>query len=588
MSTIIYLFRTYLNYLDNRVWLLLIFSILVAFLDGFGLSMLMPLMESLEMNNDTTEDGVLVRLVRFLGLYGTLNSVLKFMFGIFFVKAIIKFSMGYFQARMLRSLNVRLSTKMYSSIVEVDYSYFSKYNVGHFMAIINVHLPILVNSFSSFISLITSLTMTLTYLVMAGLISWEIAVFSLLMGLLVIGLMQVIVNYVKKLSKVIASIDKENTQIAIQAIYAFKYMASTYSYEKIKNIYKKSIVKITKLSFQQGVASTFSQAFQELATIFLLIALILIQVQALGHPITAVMVVLMLFYRGINQMLSVQRQYQYLVSIVGKIESADAELQSLNKFKENRGLIKLDTNINKKDLIFKNVCYSYQGNKTYAVKNINLTINANKTVALVGPSGSGKSTLVDLLTGLLKPTEGEILFDKTNLNEIDFRSWRPKIGFVNQEITLFDDSLWNNICLYDDKATEEKLVEICKLANIWDFIKETDNGLYTLVGDRGARLSGGQRQRISIARELYKDPDMLILDEATSALDAESESIIKESIEKLKGKLTVVIIAHRLSTIKQADVVYLMEKGEVIGSGSFDELYTKKVQFSKMVELQRL
>ena len=153
---------------------------------------------------------------------------------------------------------------------------------------------------------------------------------------------------------------------------------------------------------------------------------------------------------------------------------------------------------------------------------------------------------------------------------------------------LFDDSIWNNITLYVIDASEEKIREACESANIWEFVYGAELGLQTMIGDRGIRLSGGQRQRLSIARELYKKPDLLILDEATSALDAESESVIKEAIEKLKGTMTVVIIAHRLSTIKHADNVIVMEKGRIIESGSYNELIQSKNKFHQMVEMQTL
>jgi subfamily B ATP-binding cassette protein MsbA len=142
--------------------------------------------------------------------------------------------------------------------------------------------------------------------------------------------------------------------------------------------------------------------------------------------------------------------------------------------------------------------------------------------------------------------------------------------------------------MFDPEATDEKIKKACLSANIWEFVSGTEDGLQTKIGDRGIRLSGGQRQRLSIARELYKLPDLLILDEATSALDAESESVIKEAIESLKGKMTVVIIAHRLSTIKHADKVYVMDKGKIVESGSYAELIQSKNKFHQMVEMQSL
>lgn len=589
MSTILYLFKTYINHLDNRVWFLLLFAITLSFLDGIGLSMLMPLLESVEMDKGVDKTGWLFKITRFLGVYGSLKGILYFMFGVFLFKATIRFSMGYFQTRMNQSLQINLKKKMYQSILEVDYGYFIKNNAGHFITVLNGHLGRLFSTFNTFIQFISSLIMALTYVVMAGLISWEIAIISMVLGAIVVGLLSFVVKYVKKLSKQIAHQEKHNSQVAIQALYAFKYVVSTFSFLPIQKIYNESIETISKLNFKTGVANSFTFAFQELVTISLLILLILVEVVLMGKPIMAVFVVLLLFYRGINQLLMVQGGYQALVSSIGQVESVNNEIDNLNKFKSLNGTTKITTALNQGKINFDGIFQSYRDNSHWVLQNITLTIQPNKTIALVGPSGAGKSTLVDVLTGVLKPTKGQIKFEGVPLTDIDYRTWRSKIGYVNQDVMLFDDSLWNNISLFDSNASLERIEKACKSANIWDFIEGTEEGLETRVGDRGIRLSGGQKQRLSIARELYKNPDLLILDEATSALDAESEKVIKEAIDYLKGKMTVVIIAHRLSTIKHADKIYVMDKGRIVESGSYDELTVKKgSKFLQMVELQNV
>lgn len=586
MSTIIYFLRTYIRHLDNRVWFLLLFAILLSFLDGIGLSMLMPLLESVEMDKGVDKEGLLFKITRFLGVYGSLKGILFFMFGVFFFKSVVRFSMGYFKSRMNKSLQVNLKKKMYQSILEVDYQYYLKHNAGHFITVLNAHLTKLFGTFDTFVQFTSSLVMALVYVVMAGLISWEIALVSLGLGSVVVGLLSFVVRYVKNLSKQIAQQEKDNSQIAIQALYAFKYGVSTYSFGPIQRMYNQSVGSIAKLTFKTGLANSFTQALQELVTITLLIALILVEVVWLGKPITAVFVVLLLFYRGINQMLSVQRSYQALVTSIGQVESVNNEVGNLNHHKAINGSTRITKPLNMGEIRFEGVYQSYRDNSQWVLEGVQLCIEPNKTIALVGPSGAGKSTLVDVLTGLLRPTKGRITYDGVDLVDIDYKTWRSKIGYVNQDVMLFDDSLWNNICLFDSKASIERIESACRSANIWSLIQDTEDGLETKIGDRGIRLSGGQKQRLSIARELYKNPDLLILDEATSALDVESESVIKEAIETLKGKMTVVIIAHRLFTIRHADKVFVMDKGRIVESGSYNELINRKGKFHKMVELQ--
>lgn len=215
-------------------------------------------------------------------------------------------------------------------------------------------------------------------------------------------------------------------------------------------------------------------------------------------------------------------------------------------------------------------------------------------VAFVGESGAGKSTLIDTLTLLLRPKKGNVFIDGLNAVEIDKDSWRSQIGYVSQETVVFDDTIANNICLWKgdyrkDENVRKRVEEAAKRAYAHRFIETLQDGYETTVGDRGVRLSGGQRQRLFIARELYKNPKLLILDEATSSLDTESERYIQKSIDSLKGSMTVVIIAHRLSTIKNADLIYVLDDGEIIEQGSYDELSNdEKSRFSKMVAIQSL
>jgi subfamily B ATP-binding cassette protein MsbA len=560
----------------------------VGALDGIGLSMLMPLLESVDLDKGTDKTGFLFDLTRFLGVYGSLTGVLGFMFVVFLMKAIVKFSMGYYQSILNRSLTLKLRNKMYDSIIHVDYRYFMKHNAGHFITVMNGHLGTLIGSFGGFVNFMTALVMTFTYVVMAATISWQVALVSLALGGIVMGLLSFIVKYVKTLSKRIAALDKVNSQIAIQALYAFKYIVSTYSYSAIQEKYTESISTITALGLKSSIANTFTRALQELVTISLLITLIIVEVVWLKQPITAVFVILLLFYRAINQMLNIQQNYQSLTTSIGKIESADDELENLELHRAPNGGIDLQRPINRGSITLTNVYQTYRDESSWVLKDISITIEPNQTIAFVGPSGAGKSTLVDLITGLLQPSKGAVLFDEVDLREIDLRTWRSQIGYVNQDVMVFDDTLWNNISMYDKNANESQIEMACRAANIWEFVQACEEGFQTRIGDRGMMLSGGQKQRLSIARELYKNPELLILDEATSALDAESESVIKEAIESLKGKMTVVIIAHRLSTIKHADKVYVMNKGKIVESGSYAELIQTKNKFYQMVEMQSL
>jgi subfamily B ATP-binding cassette protein MsbA len=234
----------------------------------------------------------------------------------------------------------------------------------------------------------------------------------------------------------------------------------------------------------------------------------------------------------------------------------------------------------------KNLSFNYTGKPV--LKNINLTIEKGKTIALVGESGSGKSTLADLLQRFYDPTEGAIYLDGTDIRELKIKSLRELIATVSQEAILFHDSVKNNIVLNGEENNKELLERAASIANAHQFILQMDEQYETQVGDRGMKMSGGQRQRVTIARAVYKDAPILILDEATSALDTESERLVQDAINKMMQSRTSVVIAHRLSTVRHADEIIVLQKGEIAERGTHDELVAKNGVYKRLVNMQEV
>ena len=240
----------------------------------------------------------------------------------------------------------------------------------------------------------------------------------------------------------------------------------------------------------------------------------------------------------------------------------------------------------KEKIEFKNVSFKYD--TQWVLKDINLTIEKGKTIALVGQSGSGKSTMVDLIPRYHDVQEGEVLIDGVNVKETTLFDLRSIMGNVNQEAILFNDTFFNNISFGVEDATLEQVIEAAKIANAHDFIMASENGYDTMIGDRGGKLSGGQRQRISIARAILKNPPILILDEATSALDTESERMVQDALEKLMKNRTTIAIAHRLSTIRHADEICVLHEGRIVERGKHDELLAIDGYYKKLCDMQQM
>jgi subfamily B ATP-binding cassette protein MsbA len=223
------------------------------------------------------------------------------------------------------------------------------------------------------------------------------------------------------------------------------------------------------------------------------------------------------------------------------------------------------------------------------LKNINIVIEPGERVAIVGHSGAGKSTLVQLLIRAYDPEEGSIIIDGYDLKNLSLKKYRQSLGIVPQDVVLFDDTLRYNILFgVNENVSDKKLKEVIKMARVDEFLSSMENGLDTVIGERGVKLSGGERQRVGIARALVKNPSILIFDEATSSLDVENEAIIRESIEKASEGRTTIIIAHRLSTIKDADKIIIMEKGRIIGEGKHDDLLRSNETYRKMINIQTI
>jgi subfamily B ATP-binding cassette protein MsbA len=237
-----------------------------------------------------------------------------------------------------------------------------------------------------------------------------------------------------------------------------------------------------------------------------------------------------------------------------------------------------------KGIEFKNVSFAY--GERQVLNNVNFTIPKGKTVALVGPSGGGKSTLMDLVPHFMEPQSGEILIDGENINNYTSHSLRSLLGVVNQESILFNDSIFNNIAFGKTNITKDEVIAAAKIANAHKFIIETEKSYETNIGDRGTKLSGGQRQRICIARAVLNNPPIMLLDEATSALDTESEKLVQDALNNLMKNRTSLIIAHRLSTIQNADIIIVLESGQIVEQGTHLELLENNGLYRKLIDMQ--
>ncbi|MBK5202594.1 MAG: ABC transporter ATP-binding protein [Prolixibacteraceae bacterium] len=291
---------------------------------------------------------------------------------------------------------------------------------------------------------------------------------------------------------------------------------------------------------------------------------------------------LVFFYSIINPIKAFSMALYSVEKGLASMERIDKILMQDNPIKEKADAIEKKSF--EHTIKYEDVCFNYVGDKEVLL-HINMTIKKGQTIALVGKSGSGKTTLVDLLPRFWDVTSGSVLIDGVDIRNISFYDLRGLMGNVNQDPILFNDTFYNNIA-FGSEAGEQDVIQAAKIANAHDFIMASEEGYQTNIGDSGNKLSGGQRQRISIARAVLKNPPILILDEATSALDTESEKLVQTALDNLMKNRTSIVIAHRLSTIKNANIIYVLEGGKIVESGTHDELLIKEGEYFKLYNMQ--
>ena len=599
MDTLKDLFRylkIYREHLGRRMYIIFVLSSATALTSGFGVALLLPLLRVSQTGGGGEEMGtaeqLLYDLLTWMGIGESMGGILGFIAIVFVGKGLLQFTQrgyrGYLQAQLLRELKGRL----FDGYGGMDYRFYIRRNTGHFINVINGQVNRFFKSFSTFTGFLTQILTTLSYFAFAFAITWKFALLALAIGAATLYLFKYLNTYVRTLSRKQSREMSHLNKLLVQTLQAFKYIVSTNQTVHLRSRIMESIRRLTGYIFRQNVASAFTGSLREPISVLLIVGIISLQVAVFQGSIAPIFVALLLFHRGMQAVIGIQNKWQGTMDAIGSVEMVNEEFDTVHDHQENREgrvLGPLSQGIE-----FRDAHFAYNEEDGDVLHDINVSVPANSTVALVGESGAGKSTLIDMMTLMLKPRDGEIQIDGVPHDRVDLVSWRDQIGYVSQETVVFDDTVANNICLWqgdieEDPALREKVMHAAERAHAHHFIQDMPNGYQTVVGDRGVRLSGGQKQRLFVARELFKQPNLLLLDEATSDLDSASEQHIQNSIDALQGEVTVVIIAHRLSTVKNADRVYVLDDGRVIEAGSYHELRTRENgEFQEMVEMQSL
>ena len=345
------------------------------------------------------------------------------------------------------------------------------------------------------------------------------------------------------------------------------------------------------LAYSQGTNSALQQApryFVELLAFGSMILLILYLIATHNGNLGMILPILSVYAIGSIKLLpAFQQIYSSIAIIRANIPAFEAIQEDLkNSFNEDINIQKAEQNyLNpKKSIVLKNITFTYPNKKEPALNKLDMKIQANSIIGIVGPSGSGKSTLIDILLGLIAPEEGELRIDENIIDNNNKRSWQNSIGFVAQSIFLSEGTIAENVGfgIPSDQIDIKQVKKVLKLAHLNELIDSLSDGIYTKVGERGVQLSGGQRQRIGIARALYHKAEVIVFDEATSSLDGITEKMIMEAIHDFGGQKTIILIAHRLKTVQKCNKIFFINNGKVVDQGTYDELINSNEHFKNM------
>jgi len=557
----------------KHLWPLLLIaasgSVFYSAADSSAIYLIKPLL-----NNGFQDGGITAQSATKLKGIGIILLIL------FSIRGIGSFISSFFMGKLGQKVVYKFRKDLYERLLNLPAYFFDKYSSGKILSRILYNVDQVTGATASaIVTIVQDGTFVIGLLVVMFISSWQLS----LVMILITPILAVFITFVSKKFRTLS----RNTQGSMGIISHFSeetirnykeiriFGSQDEQYKKFKHSLDFTYSQQIKTIFLDSITSPIVQV---VAAVMLACVLFLVATFGIGTDSSDSWLSAGSFITFFASSLAILKPIKNLTKVNIVIQRAVAATEDIFfildfTYEQDNGTKKLEKAKGK--IQFKDLFFSYASDDI--LKNINLDIDAGKTIALVGKSGSGKTTLVNLVARFYNPTQGIILLDDEDISKLTLANLRSHISMVSQNVNLFDDTIYNNItCGIDREVSEEKVINALKKANAWEFVKPLKNGIHSSIGQNGSNLSGGQRQRVAIARALIKDSAILIFDEATSALDNKSEKSIQDALENIAKTRTTFIIAHRLTTVENADIIVVMDEGKILEKGSHAELIDKK------------
>ena len=567
------LYKDYVSKFIYKILLAALFSILVAASTSATAWLLDPAIEKIFLDKDKT----LIFLIPIA------------IIAAFSTKGIALYKARIIMIKISEEVKKMLQINMLTSFINADTEIIDSKHTGKYISNLNFDVEQITRMLAeAFLSIFKDGLTLLGLLSVMFFQNWKLSLIAIIM----IPLASITARKLgKRMSKVTTEAQEKSGDLN-------RYLLDLFKNHKIIKIFQRE-------SFEKERSDKYVDGLKEKS---IKIASVYLRSTPIMEVLTGIMIALLIFYSGkliIEGELNLNNFFSFLAAMM----LAYQPVKSLTKVNISIGQglsaanriipiidIKNEINLNEKSkkleltegtITLNNVSFYYQSNSENKVlRNIDIKLNGGKMTALVGHSGSGKSTLLNMIPRIYNPTDGSVKIDNQDIAEINLSSLRKEISIVDQNTTLFDDTVFNNIKYAKPEASKDEIFKAAKLSMSEEFIKNLENGYETKIGENGVRLSGGEKQRLSIARAFLKKSKIILLDEATSSLDTETEEKIQKAIDELTYNKTTIVIAHRLSTILNSDKIYLMDKGKILDSGNHNELLLKSKVYKNFYEKQ--
>jgi len=507
-----------------------------------------------------------------------LNFIPLMIVGVFMLKSIGRFVQTYYTVYIGDDIVRKLRDKLSFHLMHQDMAYLNSMRSGELLSRITNDLNRIQQVVSTMIpkmmvNIMLIFTLT-TYVIYQ---SPKLAFYFLIIMPLALFPLQILAKKMKRYARSSQESNSDLTSRLTEIFNNIEVIKANSSQDFEQKRFSEENMKFFLLSIKQNMINALvGPTLEVFGSVAIAIAIFVGALQVMNDVITVGT-----FFSFITALFMLYDPIKVLSKIHNQLQDAVSATERINELFNVKPTIlsgKYTLN-NVKNIDFNDVYMKY--NNKNALQGVSLSANIGKVYALVGDSGAGKSSFINLIVRFYDTTEGSILINNKNIKEYSLKSLHKRVSFVTQRVYIFQDTILANVA-YGDDIDEVKVINALKKAMAWEFVRELDNGVYTVLDEFGVNLSGGQRQRIALARALYKSPNILILDEATSALDNKSENDIKKVLESIRDNIIIFIVAHRLSTVKNADEILLLEKGKIVDRGNYQYLLNNSSKFQQL------